>query len=174
MTGDIIEARFKRTVELAVSKLREAERCADSQCFEAACVMVGAAVESALITHVYIFEREVRAENLWRMRQNRKTSDTEDKPLLDWTLEDLIHVAVKMGWLPTAGGGITAAEPVEKLSGEVGDAVRFIQEVRNLVAHPGKYVRGDYWPTIGRPEYDVVYGIARAVLDRLYTALQTM
>jgi hypothetical protein len=79
-----------------------------------------------------------------------------------------------MRWLPTAGGSIAAAEPVEKLAGEVGDAVRFIQEVRNLVVHPGKYVRGDYWPTIGRDEYEVVYGIARAVLDHSYAVIQEL
>lgn len=168
----ITQEQFKRTVDLAVDKLQEAERCAEVECFEAACAMVGAAVESALTAQVCIFQSEVRATNLWRRRWSRKTNKEEDKPLFDWTLEDLIQVAVKMGWLPTAGGAISVAEPVERLAGDVGDAVRFIQEVRNLVVHPGRYVRREYWPTIGRAEYDVVYGVARAVLDHLYAAIR--
>jgi hypothetical protein len=79
-----------------------------------------------------------------------------------------------MEWLPVTGGAPSVAEPVDKLAGEVGDAVRFIQEVRNLVVHPGKYLRGDYWPIIGRIEYDVVNGIARTVLDHLYEEIEKL
>lgn len=167
----ITEAQFVRSVQLAVDKFREAERCAEIECFEAACAMVGAAVESALIVQVCVFQPEVRAAGLWRKRWNRKKNMQEDKPLFDWVLEDLIQVAVKMGWLPTSEEVVPAAEPVEKLAGDVGDAVRFIQEVRNLVVHPGKYVRGEYWPAFGRDEYDVVYGVGRAVLDHLHAAV---
>lgn len=170
----ITKAQFVRSVQLAVDKFREAERCAEIECFEAACAMVGAAVESALIVQVCVFQPEVRVANLWRKRWNRKKNTEEDKPLFDWVFEDLIQVAVKMQWLPTSEEARSAAEPVEKLAGDVGDAVRFIQEVRNLVVHPGKYVRGDYWPTIGRDEYDVVYGVGRAVLDHLYATIEKL
>ncbi|MFE1832852.1 hypothetical protein [Streptomyces sviceus] len=167
-------AQFQRTVDLAVEKLREADRCAEIGAFEAACVLVGAAVESALIAQVCVFQSEVRAANLWRKHRKRKTGPEEETPLLKWTLEDLIQVAVRMKWLPTSGEAGSATEPAERLVGEVGDAVRFIQEVRNFVAHPGKYVRSEYWPTIGRAEYDVVYGVARAVLDHLHEAIEKL
>jgi hypothetical protein len=170
----ITEAQFVRTVQLAVDKFREAERCAEIECFEAACAMVGAAVESALIVQVCVFQSEVEAAGLWRKRWSRKNNTQEDKPIFDWVLEDLIQVAVKIGWLPTSEEVVQAAEPVEKLAGDVGDAVRFIQEVRNLIVHPGKYVRGAYWPTFGRDEYDVVYGIGRAVLDHLHAAVEKL
>jgi hypothetical protein len=108
---------------------------------------------------VSILQPEFRAANLWRKRRSRKKNVEEDKPLFDWTLDELIQVAVKMEWLPVTGGALSVAEPIDKLAGEVGDAVRFIQEVRNLVVHLGKYLRGDYWPTIGRIEYDIVTGL---------------
>jgi hypothetical protein len=127
-----------------------------------------------MLAQVGVFQPEVRAANLWRRRRNRRKNVDEDKPLFDWTLEDLIQVAVAMEWLPTVDAVLPGAGPVDKLAGDVGDAVRFIQEVRNLVVHPGKYLRGDYWPTIGRAEYDVVYGIARAVLDRLYEKVEKL
>ncbi|MEU9407543.1 hypothetical protein AB0E08_17940 [Streptomyces sp. NPDC048281] len=170
----ITSAQFQRIVTLAVEKFREAEHCAEIGAFEAACVLVGAAVESALIAQVCVFQTEVRNANLWRKHRKRKTSAEEDTPLFKWTLGDLIQVAVKMGWLPIDGATLSVAEPVEKLTGEVGDAVRFIQEVRNLVVHPGKYVRSEYWPPIGRVEYDVVYGVARAVLDHLNEAIERL
>lgn len=164
---------FSRIVALAVAKLEEAERCAQAESFEAACAMVAAAIEAALLAHICIFHAEVREARLWRKRWNRKTNAEEEKHVLDWALEDLIQVAVKMGWLPVAVG-LRASDPVEKLAGEVGDAVRFIQEVRNLVVHPGKYIRGEHWPAIGRDEYQVVYGIARAVIDHLHEAVEEL
>lgn len=170
----ITEAQFLRTVQLAVDKFQEAERCAEIECFEAACAMVGAAVESALIVQVCVFQPEVRDAGLWRKRWNRKKNTQEDKPLFDWVLEDLIQVAVKIGWLPISEEVVPSSGPVEKLAGDVGDAVRFIQEVRNLVVHPGKYVRSEYWPTFGRDEYDVVYGVGRAVLDHLHDAVEQL
>ena len=164
---------YLRVVHMAVAKMEEAERCAQAESFEAACVMVGAAVESALIAHLCIFQAEVRAAKLWRKRWNRKTGAEEEKSLLDWGLDDLIRVAVKMKWLPVAEG-LRASDAIGKLAGEVGDAVRFIQEVRNLVAHPGKTIRDGPRTAIGRDEYQVAYGVARAVFDHLYEAIESL
>ena len=171
--NDVTLEDYLRIVAMAVAKLEEAERCAQAESFEPACVMVGAAVESALIAHVCIFQAEVRAAKLWRKRRNRKTNTEEEKPLLDWALEDLIRVAVKMKWLPVAAG-VPASDPVGKLAGEVGDAVRFIQEVRNLVVHPGKAIRDEHRAAIGHDDYQVAYGVARAVFDHLYEAVEEL
>jgi hypothetical protein len=61
---------------------------------------------------------------------------------------------------------------VDKLAGEVGDAVRFVQYARNLVAHPGKHVMGTPWLSVlGEDEYTIVYGVTRQVIDQLHASL---
>jgi hypothetical protein len=161
--SSISEEQYRRLVDLAAERITEAERCEEAGCFTAACAMVGAGVEAALVAHVCCSAAEVEAAGRWR--------DSEAAPL-DWTLEQLIQAAVALGWLPANRASIPEDEPVEKLAGEVGDAVRFVQYARNLVVHPGKYVRETPWlPALGETEFGVVCGIARAVIDRLYDVL---
>lgn len=159
----VSEEQYRKLVDLAVERITEAERCAEAGCFTAACAMAGAGVEAALMAHVCCSAAKVRAVGRWR--------DSKAAPL-DWTLEQLIQVAVALGWLPASRASIPGDEPVEKLAGEVGDAVRFVQYARNLVVHPGKYVRETPWlQGLGETEYRVVYGISRAVIDQLYDVL---
>jgi hypothetical protein len=79
------------------------------------------------------------------------------------------------GWIPRSFDRHLTAVPCvnrQKLAGEVGDAVRFVQYARNLVVHPGKSVRETPWlPALGETEFGVVYGITRVVLDQLYDVL---
>ena len=75
-----------------------------------------------------------------------------------------------MQWLPVTKE-LSSKAPVEKLVGEVGDAMRFVQYVRNLAVHPGKHAYETSWLTIGQREYDIVHGVAQTVFDRLYELL---
>ena len=80
-----------------------------------------------------------------------------------------------MGWLPIDDELGPEDEPAAKLLGEVGDAIRFVQYMRNLAAHPGKYAYDT--PRLdglglGQEEYDVAYGVTRTVFDHLYAALE--
>ena len=159
----VSEEQYRKLVDLAVERITDAERCAEAGCFTAACAMAGAGVEAALMAHVCCSAAEVRAAGRWR--------DSKTAPL-DWGFEDLIQVAVTLQWLPASRTSIPEDEPVQKLAGEVGDAVRFVQYARNLVVHPGKYVRETPWlSALGESEYRVVYGITRAVIDQLYGVL---
>lgn len=167
MSATLSAEQFEQVVDLAVDKLQEAERCAEASCFNAACAMVGIAVEAALIAQVWVFEQQVRADGLWRTEGRRKSVE---KPLDGWTLNDLIEVAVGMNWLPTVRKDGTT--PDESLDWEIGDAVRLIKWVRNTVAHPGMCVREVEVLTIGRSEFELVYGIARSVLDHSHATLQ--
>ena len=77
-----------------------------------------------------------------------------------------------MRWLPATRASAPNEEAVEKLAGEVSDAVRFVQYARNLVVHPGKHVLARPWlPTLGKDEYQIVYGVTRAVIDHLHAVL---
>jgi hypothetical protein len=161
--ASVSEEQYRRLVALAVERTTEAERCAEANRSTAACAMADAGVEAALMAHVCCSTAEVQAVGRWR--------GSKAAPL-DWTLEQLIQAAVALGWLPANRASIPEDEPVEKLVGEVGDAVRFVQYARNLVVHPGKYVRETPWlAALGETEFGVVYSITRAVIDQLYHVL---
>ncbi len=165
-SGTVNDQQYRRLVDLAVERITDAERCADAGCFPAACAMAGSGVEAALMAHICCSAADVRAAGRWR--------DSKAAPL-DWSFEDLIQVAVAMQWLPASRTSIPEDEAVEKLAGEVGDAVRFVQYARNLVVHPGKYVLETPWlPVLGESEYRIVYGIMRAVIDQLYVSLTAL
>jgi hypothetical protein len=64
--------------------------------------------------------------------------------------------------------------PIEALGGEIGDAVRFLKEVRNLAAHPARLIAGGQLAEVDLADavsmahaYTVLEGIAGAVFDKL-------
>lgn len=162
----ITEDRYGKLINLAVERVDDAGRCAAAGCYPAACVMAGAGTEAAIMAHVCVCAAEVRAAGMWR--------ESRAAPF-DWSLEQLIQIAVAMGWLPATRVRITADRAIDKLTGEIGDAVRFVQYARNLVVHPGKYVLDTPWlPTLGEDEYAIVYGVTRAVMDHLHADLANL
>lgn len=158
-------------VELAVRSLKEAELCAEAKCYEAACIKAAVAIEAGLLSHVCIFEPEIRAAALWQEAKGHKRTPAP----FGWSMDTLIRIAVRLGWLPT-DAELSAAEPIAKLGGEVGDAIRFVQYARNAAAHPGRQAYGleEFDQTgVDKDEYEVVYAVTRAVFDHLYANLPT-
>ena len=56
------------------------------------------------------------------------------------------------------------------MTGETGDAVRFIQRVRNMVVHPAVYLREEIYPDFDdprhmKPTYELLNGIAAEIFD---------
>ena len=49
MTDAITEERYRKLIDLAVERVRDAESCADAGCYPAACVMAGAGTEAAIM-----------------------------------------------------------------------------------------------------------------------------
>lgn len=162
----ITEERYRKLIDLAVERIGEAERCAHADCYPAACAMAGAGTEAAIMAHVCIFADEVRAAGRWR--------ESRSAPF-DWSFEQLIQTAVAMGWLPATRTSLPGEQAIDKLAGDVGDAVRFVQYARNLVVHPGKHVLETPWlSALGKDEYTIVYGVTRKVIDHLHAALSAL
>lgn len=157
--------RYTRLMDRAVQCMDDAERCAAIGCFPPACAMAGAGAEAGILTHTCLFAEEVKKAGLWH--------ETKHAPF-DWTFERLIQLAVAMQWLPASRASIANEDAVDKLAGEVGDAVRFVQYTRNLMVHPGKHALEMPWLEIGAREYDLVYGISRMVFDHLYESMNAM
>ena len=165
MSELVTKERLEVLASLAVKYVRDAEQAAEIELFDWACVMAGAGIEAGILAHACVCERELRAADQWR--------ETRKAPF-DWRFEDLIRVAVAMGWLPVAAS-LDGDEPVDKLDGEIGDAVRFVQYARNLTVHPGRHVMDMPWlESLGRDEYTIAYGVARGVFTHLHKALEEL
>lgn len=127
-------------------------------------MMAGASVEAALLAQVLVFEPELREAGRWK---------DGDNPL-EWGIEPLIQRAVALKCLPVAKGSVPNSRITELLDGEDGDAIRFIQYLRNVTGHPGKHVREVPWLTVGKTEWELVRGIASVVFEHLNEALEAL
>ncbi len=72
-----------------------------------------------------------------------------------------------------SGEGIFAV-----LDGEIGDALRFVERVRNMIVHPGAYIREPVRPGTSNNEnmsrtYELIDGIIVLVFDHLGAQMQT-
>lgn len=153
--------QFRYLVELAGSLHDEAVACAEAKLWRAASLLIAASVEAALLGNVVVFERELRATGLWR-------AGTPER----WSLDTLIEIARGAQWLPqTQPPGTDAADT---LQGEVGDAVAFLKEIRNLAAHPGRVIAAGQSSGVDFSDnrlmaqvYRLLDGIAAAVFEKL-------
>ena len=144
---------LERLTELAVDLHNEALDCAKAGAYRAGCVTIGSALEAALLVTTVVFEDEIKARGLW----------PKGKPL-DWGLRELIPVATQARWFPERFPG-TEAKFVELAKAELGDALRWVKWLRNLV-HPGAYVR-EMPPSLHFGE--TVFQNAFEVLDGAFT-----
>lgn len=149
----------------ALARMNDATACTANALYFAACAMAGASVESGLLAQVLLYETDLRAAG---------HLSEGDYPLIRLKMDRLIHVAVKVGWLPTTLPRLPNERIVEALDGEIGDAVRFLQYVRNLVCHPGKRVDEVPWLEVGESEAELMVGIAGTVFEHLDAALERL
>jgi hypothetical protein len=163
-------AQLERLVAFAGQLHENAEACAQHQLWQAAAILVAESVEAALLGTVVCSEPELRAANAWPSRGD---------PPQRWPLQMLLDVARRAGWLPkTMSDNV---DPAEALSGEIGDAVEFLCEVRNLAAHPGRVIASERLPGFDFADddqmsqvYRVLDGIAAEVFSKLAGAIQAL
>ena len=109
---------------------REARKCEKAKAYLAGCVMLGAALEAGLVAMVHCFPDEAaRAEGVPHVKG-------EVKPLLQWTLAELLRVAKNVGWLPA---GLQLAEAWDHKRAHIGDHAEVVRVLRNLV-HPASFL----------------------------------
>jgi len=151
--------QFKRVVDLAGDYHDEAVRCADAKAFYAACIMIGCALEAALLATAAICENDLRGQGRWPENKG---------PLETWDLNDLTELARQAGWLRALGDGAPRALD----ESEVGDAVEFVRWLRNLAAHPGRHIRDAAKAHLGEVAYRNAYGVVETVFDETYKVIQ--
>jgi hypothetical protein len=153
--------QFKRVVDLAGSYHDESVRCAEAKAFYAACLMIGCALEAALLATAVLCEKDLRELGCWP-----KVKPPPER----WTLSQLTALARQAGWLPALGSG----EPRDLNEAEVGDAVEFVRWLRDLAAHPGRHIREGRATYLGEVAYRNAYGVLAAVFDETYKVMQSL
>ncbi len=128
-TFELSDDVFNEIIRLSRQYHREAEKCSDSKAFLAGCVMIGAAFEAILLSFANCFPDEA-FNSISAPRKKRSV-----KPLIDWSLADLLRVAKERNWLPSA---LSTEEEWDATRAKIGDYGELIRQIRNLV-HPAIY-----------------------------------
>jgi hypothetical protein len=154
--------QYRQVVELAGTYHDEAVRCAESGCFLAACVMLGAMLEAGLLAMAMAYEEELKADRLWPAKEKR--------PPVEWNGQKLVDLALSAGWLETGNTGAEGDVTEEEIRG----LMKFVTEQRNRAAHPGRYARESQVNTdlpIRPNAYETAYEIVRSAFDHTYAFL---
>lgn len=131
MTFEALDEAAKRELyRLYRYYWREADRCRTANAYLAGCVMLGSALETILMLIVSVYPEE--AEATGRVPMSRG----QPKPLLNWSLLELLRVAKCARWLPS--GFPDGEDEWVTRNAKVGDYAEVARSIRNL-AHPARY-----------------------------------
>lgn len=138
---------------------REATKCAESECWRAALLLIGSVLEGAITATACCLEPELRSQGVWPAKKTPS----------EWTLGQAIHLAKAAGWLPSE---MPNAHFMDSLDGDVGDAVKFLSKVRNMAVHPAAHLREALRPDFAdvrhmQATFEICDGIAARVFERL-------
>jgi hypothetical protein len=156
----LTEKQFNELMRLSRLYRRQARRCADANAHLAACVMIGAALESDLMAFCHCYAEEVPLDAIPQRR-------AEPKHLLDWTLAELLRVAKKCGWLETE---LRVDEAWDPRRAEIGDWAEIVRQVRNLV-HPARYLSDFAGRRITKKRRELCSDVLDAAQDQLLAKL---
>ena len=126
---DLTEEQFSELMRLCRLYHREARRCKEAKSYVAGCIMIGALLEANLIGMCHLYPDEIPESLLPKKKK-------EPKPLLEWTLAELLRIARDCGWLPA---GLPLGDKWNRRKAKIGDYAIVLKEYRNLV-HPGAYM----------------------------------
>src|SRR5487761_23404 len=126
--GDDQETELRR---LLCYYKREAERCKQAKAYLAGCVMAGSELETSLMLMISAYPDDVLATNAFPRRKDGI------KPLLEWSLAELIRVAEAADWLPAALE--YGKDDWDGKKAKIGDHAEVVRGLRNL-AHPARYM----------------------------------
>jgi hypothetical protein len=169
----LTQEQVTQLTELAGLLHDDAEACAKNQRWRAAVLLIAQSVEAALVATIRCCEPELRAAGAW------PSGKVGNRTPQQWVLGPLLMVARNAGWLvPTLPDHTGVGDAA---SGEVGDAVRFLKEVRNLAAHPGRAIAGGDLPGFDLTDdllmaqtYPLLRGIAGAVFEKLSEVIRSL
>lgn len=127
---ELTQEQHNEVFRLLEAYYREARRCMNSKAYLAGCIMMGAALEAALLAFANCYPDEALSS------KSAPTEKGSVKPLADWSLAELLAVAKEQGWLPSS------LSPYEEWNGkkaQIGDWAEVLRQMRNLI-HPVRHM----------------------------------
>lgn len=154
------ENQYNELLELSGLYRQQAGRCANAKAHLAACVMIGAALESDLMAFCHCYSNEIPADII----PQRKG---KPKHLLNWSLAELLRVAKKCGWLSAR---LQLDEEWDQHRAEIGDWAEVVRQFRNLV-HPARYVSDFPHQRVTKKRLELCDDVLDAAQDHLLAKL---
>jgi hypothetical protein len=126
---ELTEEQHNEVLHLSRLYYREAHKCKKGKAYLARCVMMGAALEASLLAFVNCYPDEALCS------PNVPTKEGKTKPLVKWSLAELLTVAKERGWLPS---GLSPNQQWAARNAHIGDYAEALRQTRDLV-HPIRY-----------------------------------
>lgn len=146
----------------------EADKCKQSGASLAACVMLGASLEAALLTMEKCYPDEVT--------QTQTYLKKKEHDLNKWDLIDHLKVAREFSWIPSKLSledlaRTSGIDPEEALkNGDIGYFADAVREIRDML-HPGRYLRLWSGVRVTKEYVETCYEVVDVVQDLLYKKL---
>jgi len=148
----LTEAQYEEVLRLARVYQREAEKCREGKAYLAGCILIGAAFEAALLSMAHCFEEDVYA---WK--------GVSAKPLMKWSLAELLNAAKQLGWLPSR---LSPDEEFDSKRAQIGDYAEAVRQIRNFV-HPARYVDDFQGKRVTKRYLETSFEIVETATDHL-------
>jgi len=156
-TFELSDDVFSEVIRLARQYHREAEKCQEAKAYLAGCVMIGAAFEAMLLSFANCYPEEASMASAAPRRKGAV------RPLLDWSLTNLLVVAKECSWLPS---GLSTDEEWDEAKAQIADYGEVIKHIRNLV-HPARYVIDFFHKKVTKKYFEAVFEIIEVTNDYL-------
>jgi hypothetical protein len=156
-TFELSDEVFNEILRLSRQYHREAEKCRDAKAFLAGCILIGGAFEAMLLSFANCYPNEA-FDSISAPRIRGRV-----KPLIDWSLANLLTVAKERGWLPSA---LSTDEDWDEAKAQIGDYGEIIKDIRNLV-HPARYAIDMPSKRITKKYLEAVFEIIKVAHEHL-------
>src|SRR5262249_31375310 len=154
---ELSDEQYQKLIELCRLYHREAEKCRDAKSYLAGCVMIGAALEAALIAMCHIYDDEIPAVLIPQWKNG------QPKPLLQWSFSQLLQVARECDWLPAS---LALHGEWDQKKAYIGDYAVVVKDMRNLV-HASRYLTDFARSRMTKRRLEMCFEILEVAYDHL-------
>jgi hypothetical protein len=159
MVGYIFsKAQEKEILSLARLYKREAKKCFDAKAYLAGCILIGAAMESILLSAANLFPEIITSAKCAPKRKGVV------KRLDSWTFNELLMAAKELNWLPS---GLSSKGEWDNAHANIGDYVDVVRQIRNLI-HPVRYLNDFSRKRVTKKYLEACFEIVDTAADHLY------
>jgi hypothetical protein len=136
---------------------REAKKCFEAKAYLSGCVLMGAAMESILLSAANLFP-EIIASVKCAPKKNGKV-----KRLDSWKFNELLMAAKELNWLPS---GLSSEDEWSDAQAKIGDYVDVVRKIRNLI-HPVRYLNDFSRTRVTKKYLEACFEIVDTAADHL-------